>query len=384
MSCVSERPAARRKVVHLTSVHPVFDTRIFHKQAATLAAAGYEVVLIAASAEESDTVERGVRVRIVRPGRGRLGRMTTTVAAVLRAALAERADVYHFHDPELIPAGLLLKLLGRRVIYDVHDDLPDQVLTKAWIRPGLRPAVARATAAVEHLASRLFDGVIVANPGHATRFPAARTAAVRNLPRLEEFQGGGLGRPYGERPRQAVYVGDLTRVRGAVEMVEAMAHLPEGSDVRLEIGGRFNEPGLEERCRSSPGWRRVTFLGWQSRDGVAAAMARARLGLVLLHPVPHYSANYPVKLFEYMASGLPVVASDLPLCREVVEGARCGLLVDPEDPAAIAAAILWLLDHPAEAEAMGRRGCRTVHERYSWNSEGEALLGCYARLMPAA
>lgn len=376
-----ENLAPRGKVAHLTSVHPVFDTRIFHKEAATLAAAGYEVVLIAVT--EHDTVERGVRVRAVPPAAGRLRRMTATVVAMLRAALDERADVYHFHDPELIPVGLLLKLAGRRVIYDVHDDLPGQVLTKPWIHPRLRALVARSMAAVERLAGRLFDGVVVANPAHAARFPPTKTSTVRNLPRLEEFATAGDAVPYRERPRQVVYIGDLSRVRGTLEMVDAMALLPAESDVRLEIGGRFNEPELEDVCRRSPGWDRVTFLGWQSRPQVAAALARARVGLVLLHPVPHYSANYPVKLFEYMASALPVVASDLPLCREVVESAGCGLLVDPRDPAAIAAAITWLLDHPAEAEAMGRRGWRMVHDRYSWTSEGEALLGYYERLLNA-
>ncbi|HEX6145039.1 MAG TPA: glycosyltransferase [Geminicoccaceae bacterium] len=366
------------KVAHLTTVHPVFDTRIFHKEAATLAAAGYDVVLIAVA--ERDLVERGVRVRALPGHARRWRRMTSTAGAMLRAALAERADLYHFHDPELIPVGIALKLAGRRVIYDVHDDVPGQVLSKDWIPPRLRPPVAGLMAAVERLACRLFDGVVVANPAHAARFPAAKTGAIRNLPRLEEFAAAESAEPYQARLPGVVYVGDLTRVRGAVEMVRAMALLPARLDARLEIAGRFSDAGLEAACRRTPGWERVTFLGWQSRFGVAAAMARARVGLVLLHPVPHYSANYPVKLFEYMASGLPVVASDLPLCREVVESAGCGLLVDPRDPAAIAAAVAWLLEHPGEAEAMGARGGRVVRERYSWAGEGQALLGYYARL----
>ena len=266
------------------------------------------------------------------------------------------------------------------MIYDVHDDLPAAVLSKAWIRPGLRRPVGRAVAALEAGLARLFDVVVVANPAHGHRFPAARTVAVRNLPDLAEFPGPAASQA--AREPAVVYVGDLTRARGALPMVEAMALLPASCPVRLWLGGRFSEPGLEAACRALPGWARVDFLGWLDRAAVADRLGRARVGLVPLQPVPHYQANYPVKLFEYMAAGLPVVAADLPLCREVVEAAGCGLVVDPRDPAAIAGAVSWLLEHPAEAEAMGRRGRAAVEQRYTWQAESRTLLALYDRLGP--
>ena len=366
------------KIAHLTSVHPVVDTRILHKEAASLAAAGHDVVLVAVT--ERAAVLRGVRVRPVARARSRLGRMTGTAFRILRAALAERADVYHFHDPELLPVGLCLKLAGKRAIYDVHDDLPAAVLSKAWIRPGLRRLVARVVAVLEVGAARLFDVVIVANPAHGARFVAARTVAVRNLPDLAEFPA--MVTSQATREPAAIYVGDLTRARGALPMVEAMALLPASCPVRLWLGGRFSEPGLDVACRALAGWSRVDFLGWLDRAAVAERLGRARVGLVPLQPVPHYRANYPVKLFEYMAAGLPVVAADLPLCREVVEGAGCGLVVDARDPAAIAGALRWLLEHPLEAEAMGRRGRIAVEQRYTWQAESRALLALYDRLGP--
>jgi glycosyltransferase involved in cell wall biosynthesis len=370
-------PPELMKIAHLTSAHLALDQRIFHKEAVTLAASGHDVVVVAAAGAE-DTTVRGVRIRAVTVRGPRWQRMTATAFAVLRAALAERADVYHFHDPELMPAGLLLKLLGKRVIYDVHEDVPAQVLSKAWIRPRLRAPVARAVGAFEHLAALLFDGIIVANPPHRRRFPQGKTEAVRNLPVLEEFDES-TSVAYASRAPAIVYVGDLTHVRGAHEMIRAIDLVPEQLGARLWLAGRFSDPGLEAACRSLPGWSRVDFLGWQSRSEVAALLGRARIGLVLVHPVPHYQANYPVKLFEYMAASLPVVASDLPNCRQVVEETGCGLVVNPLDPAAIAEAVRWLLENPSEAAAMGRRGRRAVEERYNWCSEGQKLVRFYER-----
>jgi glycosyltransferase involved in cell wall biosynthesis len=364
------------KITHLTSVHPASDTRIFHKMARTLAAAGHEVVLVAVA--ESDATVEAVRIRAVAIAHGRLGRMTKTVWRVLRHALTEQADIYHFHDPELIPAGLWLKLCGKRVVYDVHEDLPAQILSKPWIRPGLRRVVARVMAGIEAFGARWFDGIVVANPPTVQRFPPAKTVLVRNFPLLAEFDEL-QGEPYDRRPPLLAYVGNITRVRGVCEMLEALARVPESLGVRLALVGPFNEPKFEAASRAMPGWQRVDFLGWQDRAGVVRLLARARVGLVTLHPIVNYQAAYPVKMFEYMAAGLPVVASNIPLWREIVEGCDCGLIVDPHDPEAIAAAVRWLLEHPEEAEAMGRRGRQAVHERYNWEEEWQILLALYKR-----
>jgi glycosyltransferase involved in cell wall biosynthesis len=85
-----------------------------------------------------------------------------------------------------------------------------------------------------------------------------------------------------------------------------------------------------------------------------------------------------------MSAGLPVIASDYPRWREIVDDAGCGLLVDPTDPAAIAAAMQWILDHPEEAEAMGERGRRAILDRYSWDREADKLIELYATLIPFA
>jgi glycosyltransferase involved in cell wall biosynthesis len=364
--------------VHLTSVHSAADERILQKECRTLSAAGYRVVLVAPNAQ--DDWCGGVRIRAVPPPHGRVERMTRTAWRCLRAGLQERGGVYHVHDPELLGVALLLKLFGRIVIYDVHEDLPRQILDKHWIFRPLRRAVAAVAEAMEWLAGRMLDGVVAATPLIASRFPVGKTVVVHNYPILEAL-GGAEGPPYADRSPKVVYVGGIAETRGLREMLAAVGQLPPRLMPELVLAGRFSPAALEAQAKTWPGWERTRFVGWQSRDVVAGLLCQARVGLVVLHPRVNYLDSYPVKLFEYMASGLPVVASDFPLWRQIVSEARCGLLVDPLDAAAIAAAVAWLLEHPDDARQMGERGRRAVEERYNWESEAPKLLACYERLI---
>jgi glycosyltransferase involved in cell wall biosynthesis len=367
------------KVAHLTSVHPAFDTRIFHKECRSIAQAGNEVVLIVP--HERNEVRDGVKIRAVPKPGSRRERIVKTTWRIFKAALDEDADIYHFHDPELIPVGLLLKLRRKCVVYDVHENVPKQILDKHWIRPWLRVWVARAANFSEIFGARIFDGIIVANPATAARFPKEKTAVVENFPIRDELACDRF-LPYLKRPLGAAYVGGLTTIRGIKEIVLAMSMISESLEARLVLAGIFDPPELEDEIKRIVGWDRVEFLGWQSRDGVARVLGQARVGLAVLHPQPNYMEIYPTKIYEYMSVGIPVVAADLPLCREIVQGAGCGILIDPMNPKAIAEAIAWLLQHEKEAEAMGVRGQEAVRSRFNWNNEGEKLLNLYRTISP--
>jgi glycosyltransferase involved in cell wall biosynthesis len=367
----------RLKVAHLTSAHMPTDTRIFHKECKTLVAAGYDVVLIVQG--EQPTVMDGVRLRPVPRPAGRGERFVRTTWHVLRAALDEDADIYHFHDPELLPVGFLLKARGKRVVYDVHEDVPRQILTKAWI-PGLfRQLAGLAMEAAETAGAASFDGLVTATPAIARRFPEAKTITANNFPFKRELAPPEAG-SYMDREPLALYTGSITEIRGLHQMLDAMAKLPPGLQARLAVAGMFSPPELQGAAARHPAWRHVEFHGWVSREGLRDLSARARLGLVLFHPVPNHVESQPNKLFEYMAAGLPVVASDFPLWRELIGRSGCGLLVDPLDSEAIAGAIEWLLTHPDEAMAMGQRGQEAVLTTFNWESEAGKLLRFYDRL----
>ncbi len=168
-------------------------------------------------------------------------------------------------------------------------------------------------------------------------------------------------------------------------MVDAMASLAKHApDARLAWAGSFVPASFEMRLRSRPGWGMIDYRGKLDRLAVANLLGASRAGLVVFHPAPNHMEAQPNKLFEYMAAGLPVVASDFPLWKSIVSETRCGLLVDPRDPAAIAKAILWILEHPREAEAMGRRGQAAVARTYSWESEAKKLVTFYAKLLASS
>lgn len=364
-----------QKVAHLSSVHPPHDQRILLKECAALAQAGYDVRFVVPHSR--DEVCDGVKIVAIRKPKNRIDRMTMTVWKVYKTAREQRAIVYHFHDPELIPVGILLKLLGNKVIYDVHEDLPRQVLAKGWIPAAVRKPIGTVTGLLEVLASRIIDGVVTATPVIANRFPANSTVAVQNFPISAEFTESSANH-YDQREPIVAHIGRIATARGAHAIVESMSHVPLDLGAKLVLAGKFIAPLTEAELSQVNGWSQIEFVGWRDRAEVAEILGQSRIGLVVMQPIRQYIESQPTKLFEYMAAGLPVVAADFPVWREFVERADCGILVDPTDPSAIGNAITWLLENPVEAEAMGSRGQSVVFQYLNWEQESKILLDFYA------
>lgn len=370
-------------ILHLTTLHPRSDARIFVKEAQTLATSlPHRVILMVADGKGNIDHGQGF-VSLHDLGRLGGGRLCRVLIGTWRAFISIRRikpAIVHFHDPELIPLGMLLKMIGYKVIYDVHEDVPRQTLSKHWIPKIIRYPVMVAINLLELVAAKFFDAMIPATPKIAARFPAGKTVLVQNFPIGSELVLQDAI-PYRQRDFCFAYIGGIAKIRGAVEMILACEFLGDATDAKLELAGEFSPSSLEDSLRALPGWASVRYHGHVSRTGVARIMGRVRAGLVVLHPVTNYIESQPTKLFEYMSAGIPVVASDFPLWREIIGGAGCGLLVDPLDPVKIAEAMKWLLDNPDEAEAMGRRGKRAVEEEYNWDIEKKKLLTFYEKIL---
>lgn len=380
MANVSHRTSdgrRKRAVVHLSTVHGASDVRFFHKECVSLARAGYDVAVVAPC--DVDGVDRDVRIVAIKRETWRPRRMICGAFRALRAALRQRADLYHFHDAELIPVGLLLRLLGKRVVYDVHESVPEDILTKGYIPGPLRGVTSRLVRITQNVAAYCLDGIVAATPHIARSFPRGKTVTVQNFPLLEEMAGV-KPPPYAERAARVAYAGGIFPARKLDEVVTAMSLLPDSLDARLCLMGEIRPAALEAQLRGSAGWKHVDFLGWINRHEVANMLAGSRVGIVTSVPSQNALHSQPTKLFEYMSAGLPVVASDIPRWREILEDVGCGLLVDPCGPQAIARAIEWILTHPKEAEQMGQRGRAAIAERFNWQRECRVLLQFYDRL----
>ncbi len=374
----------RVKVVHLTTTHFADDARIFTKECVGLAQAGHDVALVIPdnryrTADGRPVRRQGVDIVAVERPVGLLPRLLKTGFSVLRAAIRQKGDVYHFHDPELIPGGLLLRLMGKTVIYDVHEDLPRDLMTRAWIPLRLRPVLAGVARVLEWTAGKTMSGVVAATPIIGQRFPARKTVLVQNFAMAAEFADDAAP-PYAER-RGVAFVGTITETRCAVEVVEAIGKVGSSPEATLLMAGSMGSTELQQRMEALPGWPRVDFRDRQDRAGVKRLLGESRVGLVLYHPTRNYQEAQPVKLYEYMAAGIPLIVADFPYMRSVVEESRCGLCVPPCDTDAVAAAIDWIFAHPEEAEAMGRRGREAIRARYSWENEQRTLIQLYERIL---
>jgi glycosyltransferase involved in cell wall biosynthesis len=370
------------QICHMTSVHPATDIRIFYKECQSLAKAGYNVSLIAP--QEKSEKKEGVRIIGISPSqRGRFFRMTVDVWKVFQASLKEDARVYHFHDPELIPVGLLLRILGNKVIYDIHENNPVNIQSRYWIPLWMRKPVSWLFKRFENFSARYFNYLVSAESAVAERFEPINnnTITVQNFALLEEFSITDNEIPWKDRLDAVVYCGGIDIYHGIREMVEAIELVQRKFDAHLILAGRFSPECLKRKIQNLPGWKNVEYRGILSRKEIVKLLRQVKIGIALMHPELQNLLSYPTKLFEYMAASIPVIVSDFPLWREIIDYAGCGLLVNLLNSRAIVDSIVYLFEHPEEADAMGKRGRKAIIERYNWSNEEKKLLRLYKNLI---
>lgn len=368
----------KQSVCHITSVHPRYDSRIFLKQARSLASNGYKVSIVVSDGIGNE-VKDGISIFDVGSSNNRFKRIFKATSKIYNQAKIIDADIYHLHDPELIPIGLRLKRFGKIVIFDAHEDSPEQLLTKPYLNKPTRILLSRLHSLFELLSCRHFDAIIASTPFITNKFHNINKNSINinNYCILDEFEFGSF--QIRDKSLYVCYIGNISDSRGIFEMINALQFVT--NKVRLLLAGKFNDVSVKSRVKAKKGWAHVDELGWLNRKEVAIVLKQSFAGLLLLHPFTNYIYSKPIKLFEYMASGIPVIASNFQLWKSIIEGNDCGICLNPLEPRAIAHAIDFLFNNPDRAEMMGNNGRIAVTRFYNWSNEEQKLLRLYHDLL---
>lgn len=367
------------RVFVVTSVHGRYDIRIFLKQCRSIFSYGYDVTLVVQDGRGNE-IRDGVKILdLGLPVVGRLRRIVFSPWRMYRFLRSAPADLIHFHDPELLPVAFILKKSRRCVVYDSHEDVPRQILTKHWIPLMFRGFISRFFEIFENIIVAQLDAVVCSTPFIAKRFREINNKSldINNYPILDEFQQLGQSN-HNIFSRTICYIGAITRERGILELIAALEIL---QNVSLIMCGPFESKAFEDELKTMTGWRYVDYRGIVGREEVVEILESSSIGMVTLLPTPNQIDSLPIKMFEYMAAGIPIIASDFPLWRQIIEKSNCGLCVDPSSPNDVADAIARLLSNETLCRDMGTAGVTAVADRYNWSNESQKLLQLYNEVL---
>ena len=367
------------KVCHMTSAHQPEDERIFFKEAVSLAKNGYETYLVCRGEHYE---KNGVHiVGVGQPAGGRFSRMTTFARRIYQVALELDAEIYHFHDPELLPYGLKKKKKGKQVIFDSHEKYSDQILTKKYLPGPVAKLIGKLYEQYENFVLRRLDAAIfpcTLNGQNPFEGKCRRSEIIANHPIFSEFYDK-YRTDWPKNEKSVCYVGGLTENRGITNSMEGayQAH------ATLYLAGRFSPADYQQQLMEKEAYQCIAYQGFLSREKVADLIASCNIGLYLLKDVGQYLKleTMGIKVYEYMSMGLPVIMSHSPYNDWLAEQYQFAICVDPENVQEIADTIRYLLGHPDEARRMGECGRRAIKQYFNWDVEEKKLLTLYDTLV---
>jgi len=368
-----------KTITHLTSVHPRYDTRIFFKACVSTAKEKRYAVNLLVADGMGDEVKQGVHIYDVGKESTRLRRVRLATKRILTKAVALKSDIYHIHDPELIPVGVKLKKMGKRVIFDVHEHISLQIKDKSYL-----PAIARSVLSIlyaryERYALQKMDYLILAESSYETYYGRInRTETVLNMPDLEALEPFYVDR---REENGLFYIGGISNERGLDTTLDAIRILKERfPDIHMHYVGHTYSDILETTPMDDIR-EHITFYGSLPLTEGLALSKRAKVGLSILKPLANYQRSYSTKIFEYMAIGLPVVTSNFKLYKDIIEKYNCGICIDPLNPYDVAKAIEFIFKNPEKAKEMGKNGKNIIAKKYNWDIENKKLQKIYQEII---
>lgn len=371
-----------KKIIILSSVHPWNDSRIYHKEIRTLLRAGYRVDYYAIEGTHDALPDNPCLTVTLLPRRG-LEKRFLTWRYFLQEVKRKQPDVVHLHDPELLFLVPQIKKRTRaKIIFDMHEDFPSALKSKRIMGFSVPNVCIKRIASVEKKRLAQVDAILFAEQYYKEHYVdvAVQKEDVLNYPFLKEE----LAVDDKFDVTTLVYAGAIHEIRGFKEMLGVASMLRQRGHVfQLLIIGQVPEhlrvwsadyletKGLEGM---------VQLKGRLDLDALNGYYEKSDIGLALLHPEPNYLKSLPTKLFEYMSFGLPYVASDFPLWRELMMETGSGIPVDVKDISGIADAIELLLHEQGMYTDYMENGRRAHISRFNWQHEADKLLETYQLL----
>ncbi|WP_163580500.1 glycosyltransferase [Gracilibacillus saliphilus] len=369
------------KIVHITTVHHPYDTRIYHKECVSLQKNGYDVSLMAPIDEQSDSQDEQKNVEIIplKKYANRWKRMLFGPIQAYKQAKKMKADIYHFHDPELIFVGWLLKKKDNKVIYDVHEDYYTSIMQKEYFPQPIKRIIGKLYNSIERLLVKKME-LCLAEKYYFDRYQ--RGTCILNYPILnEKLINQKIDRS--KVSNKLLYTGNVSVERGAFYHAE----IPQIMDKHVYLVGKCPS-SLAEQMKEQAGDKQ-DYLHF---DGIDRFVEREEIddyylnenwiaGLAIFPATDHYLKKELTKFFEYMSAGLPIICSNFSRWKAFIDQHQCGITVDPENKQEWIDAVEYLNNHPLEAETMGYNGRKAVLQELSWESQEKKLLAWYEQLL---
>lgn len=379
----------RISICIVTSVHPDFDARIW-RHATGLAALGARVTLICPWEVVKDEVREGVCLVPFRRVRSRLARPFLVPYRVLSTLLgiSRQVDLIHFHDIDILPYMAAISL-RKLVVYDVHENYPDEVLVRGYrfLPQWIRPFLALVVRIGQWVFSSVIGNVVLVVPEQESDFWGKRIQKVFIWNFASRSLAEGRTFDYVRRGPIVIFPGSQYLENGSLLLLEIAARVKIAiPEVQFHVSDKFHgvrdfrELFLDKR-RKLGLEETVILLPPVPASQMMSILNLGRVGIIPALPVPKIQKAMPVKLFEYMASGLPIVSFDLPHPTRVIQDSKCGTVVRCGDTAKFADAIIELLSDTELASAVGERGAAAFRERYNWEAQMPLLMSFYERAL---
>ncbi|AIF82017.1 group 1 glycosyl transferase [endosymbiont of Acanthamoeba sp. UWC8] len=373
--------SSKNITTHISYFHDFFDIRIFHKELMSLKKLGYEVHHITRGPDNiKDT--KGVVYHQIKESNTQnpILKLLNLIYKVLKITFTYKSPIYHIHEPQFLIFAWILKFKKSKIIYDVHEDFSAQALSlykNNWVKAWFFYILWRV---IENLSKLYVDHYICATETIAKKFPKKYTSIIYNYALLKEYGSDFENisfQQYLRKENILLFCGGISKFRGIDKILSAYLQVSDRLPIKLVLAGSFMNKGTYNFCTTHPVWEQVEYLGVLPRHETLELFNRAKVGLLLFQPGANHNDALPNKLFEYMAAGLPIIASNFTAWEAIIEKKQCGITVNPTDTYSIAEAINKLFTSPELAYKFARNGRKIFEQYYTWESQEPLLESIY-------